>query len=98
MFQQGPQAPAPATPGGPASGSSSGVAAHLAEATAALAREGITPENLSAIKGFFLTLQQMHASANQPAPTGATTVTEQLGYSALPSAAAQNAPPIRGRI
>jgi len=100
-----PQAPAPAV--GPAQapqGASpqmgaapqSQAAQLLAAALQAIMREGMTPPVQTALEGFFLMLQKLHQSAS-PAPQGAPMGQEQMGFSALPNAAAHNAPVPGGR-
>lgn len=88
-------------PGGPAQpqgqpAPQSQAAQLLAAALQAILREGLTPPVQTALEGFFLTLQKLHQSAS-PTPSGAPMGQEQMGYSALPNAAAHNAPVSGGR-
>jgi len=100
MPQQSPApagGPMPSPQGAPQMGAPQSQAAQLlAAALQAIAREGMTPPVQTALEGFFLTLQKLHQSAS-PAPQGAPMGQEQMGFSALPNAAAHNAPVPGGR-
>lgn len=94
-MMQRPAQPAPAGPQGQPVQSPAAQA--IAVALQAILREGITPAVQTALEGFFLTLQKLHQSASPTAPQQPPMGAEQMGFSALPNAAAHSAPQPGGR-